>query len=137
MSPSKWNLAEATTASAAAAMQHTTAPLPLIPLTLLELHNGFRLAVFRRIISEGQRAHCWGQFEEDLAAGVYERAAVPRPELYERAARLVDTHAARLGTRTLDVLHVAAAAQLRVKTFLSFDRRQRALARAAGLRVAP
>lgn len=130
-------LAESTTAAAATAMRAATLPLPLIPLTLLELRNGFRLAVFRQTITEDERAQCWEHLEQDLAAGVYDRAAVPQPALYDRAVRLVDAHSAHLGTRTLDVLHVAAASVLGVKKFLSFDRRQRALARAAGLRVAP
>ena len=130
-------LAETTTAAAAAAMQRTTAPLPLIPLTLLEIRNGLRLAVFRRLITEHERALCWNQFEEDLDAGVYQRVAVPRTDLHERATRLADAHSSRLGTRTLDILHVAAALELAITTFLSFDRRQRALARAAGLRVRP
>ncbi len=130
-------LPETTTAAAAATMRNTTAPLPLIALTLLELRNGFRLAVFRRYISEHQRAQCWEQLERDIAGGVYERATVSGPQLYERAAGLVDAHSARLGTRTLDVLHVTAALLLGAKTFLSFDRRQCKLAVAVGLHVAP
>jgi hypothetical protein len=42
---------------------------------------------------------------------------------------------ARLGTRSLDVLHVASALALRASTFLTFDLRQRKLALAAKLRV--
>jgi predicted nucleic acid-binding protein len=39
--------------------------------------------------------------------------------------------------RSWDVLHVATALQLGVHTFLSFDRRQRSLAVANGLKAAP
>jgi len=44
-------------------------------------------------------------------------------------------HTAALGTRTLDVLHVASAVTLEATHFVSYDRRQVALATAAGLRV--
>jgi predicted nucleic acid-binding protein len=41
------------------------------------------------------------------------------------------------GTRSLDVLHIAAAKAGRAVEFLSFDARQRALAALVGLRLAP
>ena len=47
--------------------------------------------------------------------------------------RLSALHSEKLGTRSLDVLHVGAALSLGCKTFLSFDKRQVALARNAGL----
>lgn len=130
-------LPESTTAAASAAMKRLVEPLPLISLTMLELRNGLRLAVFRRVITEEERSRCWEQFEDDMAGGVYRRAAVPQSDLHERATRLIEAHSARLGARTLDVLHVAAALQIGAHTLLTFDRRQRALARAAGLRAIP
>ena len=42
---------------------------------------------------------------------------------------------ARLGTRTADLLHVAAALELGSDWFYSFDRQQRKLAQAAKLNV--
>ena len=39
-----------------------------------------------------------------------------------------------LGTRSLDVLHVACALELKLRHFLTFDTRQRQLAVAAGLK---
>jgi hypothetical protein len=41
----------------------------------------------------------------------------------------------KLGCRTLDVLHVACACELAADHFLSFDQRQKTLARKAGLNV--
>lgn len=130
-------LSETTTAAASTAVRRLRAPLPLTSLTRLELRNGLRLAVFRGALREEQRAQCWAQVEEDVASGVYAAVEVPRPDLYGKAILLVDAHGARLGARTLDVLHVAAAAVLGATTFLSFDRRQRALAQAARMKVAP
>jgi predicted nucleic acid-binding protein len=42
---------------------------------------------------------------------------------------------ARIGTRSLDLIHVAAAIVLRADVFHTFDDRQRKLAGAAGLVV--
>ncbi|MBM4156595.1 MAG: type II toxin-antitoxin system VapC family toxin [Lentisphaerae bacterium] len=42
----------------------------------------------------------------------------------------------RMGCRTLDILHVACALQLKPTEFLTFDHRQRKLAAHAGLKVA-
>ncbi len=50
-------------------------------------------------------------------------------------ARLSASHSATLGTRTLDILHVAAALVLGLADLLTFDTRQAALAKAAGLKV--
>ncbi len=45
--------------------------------------------------------------------------------------------AAALGCRTLDIIHMAAALVIGVKKFVTFDHRQAALARMAGLNVKP
>jgi hypothetical protein len=54
------------------------------------------------------------------------------------ARDLTDRHSSALGTRTLDVLHVATAVTLGHRAFVTYDDRQAALARKIGLRcVAP
>ena len=57
--------------------------------------------------------------------------------MFEKAALLSDRHGPMVGTRTLDILHVAAALVLDAKRFLTFDQRQHTLAKKAGLEVAP
>ena len=59
------------------------------------------------------------------------------PEVWERALSLSRRRSARLGTRTLDVLHVAAALVHKPDVFYTFDERQRQLARAERLSVLP
>ena len=46
-------------------------------------------------------------------------------------------HSATLGCRTLDIIHVAAALVIGAREFITFDGRQAALARQAGLTVKP
>jgi hypothetical protein len=55
-------------------------------------------------------------------------------EVWEKPLILSRRHNARLGTRTLELLHVAAAI-VRKSAFYSFDNRQRKLASAEQLRV--
>jgi len=43
----------------------------------------------------------------------------------------------KLGTRSLDLMHAAAALLLGSETFLSFDERQRKAAKSEGLKVKP
>jgi hypothetical protein len=53
--------------------------------------------------------------------------------MYDEARRLSATWSATLGTRSLDILQVASALVLKAETFLTFDARQKKLAKAAGL----
>ena len=110
-------------------------PLQFTWLHQLELRNALRLRVFRREITKAQRDASLNSLLSDLAVGVFAPASPPLPELMTEAERLSALHSERLGTRSLDIMHVAAALVLGEQPLLSFDRRQKALARAAGLRV--
>lgn len=74
--------------------------------------------------------------EQHVNAGVFQLRPVPS-EAWQTAIRLSRQYTARLGTRTLDVLHVALALSLQPDVFFTFDRRQWKLAKAVGLRVLP
>lgn len=56
------------------------------------------------------------------------------PEAYSQARNLALRFTARLGARSLDVLHVGSALAIGVELFQTFDRVQLRLARAAGLK---
>jgi predicted nucleic acid-binding protein len=73
----------------------------------------------------------------DLAANVFTYTNPAWPEVFLEAERLSAGHSEILGTRSLDVLHVATALVLGARDFLTFDTRQGSLARAAGLRLVP
>jgi predicted nucleic acid-binding protein len=53
------------------------------------------------------------------------------------ALELSERYTATLGLRTLDILHVATALELRADTLASFDIRQRKLAASVGLKLLP
>jgi len=60
----------------------------------------------------------------------------PLPEqAFDRARQLSRQPTAHLGTRTADLLHVAAALELGVDVLYSFDKQQRKLARAVRLKI--
>lgn len=116
-------------------MKRQELPLPVTWLHQLELRNALRLRVFRAEITPSQRDASLNLFLSDLAAGVLALASPAIPEVTMEAERLSAQHSERLGTRSLDILHVASAVVLGNAEFLTFDKRQALLARAAGLRV--
>jgi predicted nucleic acid-binding protein len=128
---------ETTTAAASSVVQTITGPLPLTSVGFLELRNALYLAVFRKQISEAIRRAAWQTIGRDMRTGIFTTARLDSDKLHARAAELADKHSATAGTRTLDLIHVAAAILLGKKQLLSFDNRQRTVATREGLRVLP
>ncbi len=118
-----------------ARMRRQTLPLPFTCLHQLELRNALRLRVFRREITAVQREASLNLVLADLAAGVLAAAAPALTDVMTEAERLSALHSEKLGTRSLDILHVASAVVLGSTSFLTFDRRQAALARVSGLKL--
>ena len=75
--------------------------------------------------------------QSDLDCGAVTIIPVDWPEVLLMAERVSTAHTLQRGNRSWDVLHVATALHLRARTLLSFDLRQRTLAAANGLKVAP
>jgi predicted nucleic acid-binding protein len=110
--------------------------LLLTPFGELELVNAFESRVFRREVEPAEIRASLSALEADVHAGVIVRKAVPEAA-YTRAIELSRRHTRRLGSRALDILHVAIALELRAEMFFTFDRRQSKLARRAGMTVRP
>jgi predicted nucleic acid-binding protein len=130
-------LEESTSAAADTALGPAREPLPLTPLVLLELRNAFNRAVQRRRITVAERDALWQDVEADIASGFLVLTPVPSGPWHDTARQLSDRHTPVLGTRSLDLLHVAAALVLGAKVFFSFDERQRKAAASEGLKVSP
>ncbi len=120
---------------AASRMRRQALPLAYTWLHQLELRNAFRLRVFRREITPAQRNASLNTLLADVQAGILAPASPLLAEVMIEAERLSALHSETLGTRSLDILHVAAALTLGLSQFLTFDTRQAALARNAGLKV--
>ena len=113
----------------------TRGPLSISPHSRAELVNGICLAAFRREISTDALRDALASLDEDFAAGRYVQADVPWRAALHRAAELSRDPTPELGCQTRDVVHVACALELGSSTFLTFQTRQRELARAVGLKV--
>lgn len=117
-------------------------PLPATALLEFEFLQSIELQVWLhgqdRTKGFGRReaALMRRDWEQDLATGAVKLMPCELSDVLRFAARLSEQHTAGGGHRTLDVLHVATAVHLGLREFLTFDRRQRALAKAAGLKVA-
>jgi predicted nucleic acid-binding protein len=126
-------LRDANTTGATAYVAQQAPALVLTSWQRCELRNAIRLAVARGNTTPELARQALADIEADTAAGDLVATALVWPDLYETAENLSETDTAKLGVRTLDLLHVAAALNLSATAFLSFDARQFALAMAAGL----
>jgi predicted nucleic acid-binding protein len=123
---------DANSAAADACVRVAPALFPLTPFGRLELTNAVQLRHFRREITAAEAGEVLADIASDLASGALAPVPVPAA-MFERAQALAGKHTARLGVRSLDILHVAVALELQAEGFLTFDRRQARLARAEGL----
>lgn len=126
---------DANTTKALAAMQRLKEPLAFTWLHQLEFRNALRLRVFRKEISTKQRDASLNYLLADFENQILEHRSPALSETMTEAERLSALHSEKIGTRSLDILHVAAALVLGTPVFLTFDKRQAALAKAAGLKV--
>ncbi len=128
---------DANTLPAKAYLVRTRAPLVFTALHALEVRNAFQLGVFRGLFSAADAVAAWANLETDLRSGRLVKQVVKWPVALRVAARFSERYSSTVGTRSLDILHVAVAKALRAVEFASFDNRQRTLAATVGLRVAP
>jgi hypothetical protein len=121
-----------------AAARKAVAGVPVVPYTALhhlEVRNAFRLLVAWKRMTAGQLAAVLSRLEEDIAAGRLAQMHVSLDAVFSRAEELSERYSRRLLTRSLDVLHVAAALELSCPRFVTLDTRQSRLAAACGLNV--
>lgn len=124
-------------AAAAAHMARTAEPLLFTPLHRIETRNALRNAAARGLLTDQERRAAFHRIDEDLREGLLVHHPAAWTNVFRRADELSEKHAAKDGQRTIDLLHVALALECGAETFLSFDQRQRKLARVAGLKVKP
>lgn len=115
-----------------------------LPLHALEVRNGILQRAFhqRRSLSSGSREPV--ARERDAALSRLQ-SFIARRNLVEvsldmegplaKAAQFAVTHTERMGTRAIDLLHVACALTLESELFLTTDARQARLAKAEKLKV--
>ncbi len=128
---------EANSAEAIRLVSSQTAPYALTSWQVLEVRNAIRLKGFRHEVTPIEVTQSIAALEQDIGAGRWVRPSHTVAAVELKAEELSAGHAATLGCRTLDIIHVAAALVMGAKEFVTFDHRQAALARTAGLAVKP
>jgi predicted nucleic acid-binding protein len=113
----------------------TSGPLVVTRHGRAELVNSVMLGVFRNVLDSATARQALADLDADLADGSLALVDILWRRALDLAAELSSTHTAKLGVRTLDVLHVASAVALEKRVFVTYDDRQAALARAVKLRV--
>jgi predicted nucleic acid-binding protein len=109
--------------------------LPVTRFGRVEIVNSVKLAAHRELISSAQAEQAIADFEEDFRSGALFVVDALWRRTLDLATTLSDRHTAKTGTRTLDVLHVASAITLGATHFVTYDERQRSLAKIVGLRL--
>ena len=100
-----------------------------------ELVNSIALGVFRGTLSAPAADAAFADLDADLRDRSLTLVDLLWRRALDLAAELSRQHTPTVGARALDVLHVASAVTLGKTTFVTYDERQAALARATGLRV--
>jgi uncharacterized protein with PIN domain len=121
---------------AAAFMRDHGEPLPFTPWHRLEVRNAIRMAVFFQASTSQQARMQLKQLDTDLREQtLIVHAPVDWVAVLRAAENMGASHSESLGCRSGDLFHVATAAEMRSELFLTFDDRQRRMAKTAGLQV--
>jgi len=104
------------------------------PFHEVEISHAIAQQVFQGRMADARANRVYQELSRDCATGVWALTGFPEAA-FTKSAALARSYVAKLGTRTLDSLHVAAALELQAQHFWTFDERQAKLAKAAGLKV--
>lgn len=121
-----------------ASARRTLRRVPQVPYTLLhelEVANAFALLLGRKSLTAVEHRAIRTHVQDDVEARRLAPTALDWPETFAGACELSESCTPTLLTRSLDLLHVAAARALGCKVFVSADDRQLAAARTAGLKA--
>ena len=130
-------------AIAAPVYEEMTDPLPVSTLLLFEFRHSTQFQVWlhsknrHKGFPKSEADEMVNALQSDIAQGHIELVSPDWTDVHAIAERLSWKHTIAEGQRGFDILHVATALHLGMKTFLTFDTSQQKLARAAGLRVEP
>jgi predicted nucleic acid-binding protein len=104
------------------------------PLHCAEWTHAIAQQVFHGKITTASADEFYSHLASDRDAGLWVETGIPE-RAFDVCADLARKYGPRLGTRTLDSLHVACALELKAERFWTFDERQGKLAKATGLKT--
>jgi len=99
----------------------------------LEMTNAFALKVYRNEISEESFKALQKIIKNDKTSGILKVVNPEWSEVLHEVIKISIRYSSDIGTRSLDIIHVASANILNCDTFLSNDKRQMSAALAIGL----
>ena len=126
---------QAHSARGAAHFAEMREPLHITSLNRFELVNAIQLSVFRNTIPRASGLLALRKFDANIESGALMLVSCDWSSVHGRALQFATRYTSRGGHRGFDILHVATALELGAKEFLTFDARQSALAKAAGLKL--
>ena len=128
---------EGTSAQARQEVKRVSKPILLSPLSLLEIRNALNFGINRGEISGTQRDAVLTEIDAQIETGFFRLVEASQSSIYAKARELSNKHTPEFATRSLDLMHLAAALLSDARNFLTFDKRQSKAAVAEGLIVTP
>jgi predicted nucleic acid-binding protein len=119
-------------------MRQYSQALPFTPWHRLEVRNAIRLAVWHQAIDPPQGKIQLKQLEDDLReVSLLSPTPIDWADVLREAEKLGAAHNQTIGCRSADLFHIAACRRLGCDTFVTFDAKQAAMGKVAGLMVKP
>ena len=115
--------------------RHPGEPILFTPLHRLELRTVIRQCARARLVTEAEARCILRSIEEDMDDGTLDHQPLNWTESLRQAETIAGRRAMKMPCRSLDLWHVAAAIEMGVKDFVTFDQDQLALAKAEGIRT--
>ena len=128
---------EGTSAQARKVVKRASKPIILSPLSLLEIRNALNFGINRCEMTNDQRDAVLSEIDAQIEKGFFRLVDASQSAIYAKAVELSNKHTPTIATRSLDLMHLAAALLSEARTFLTFDKRQAKAATAEGLVVKP
>ena len=128
---------EGISAQARQEVKRVSKPILLSPLSLLEIRNALNFGINRGEISGTQRDAVLTEIDAQIETGFFRLVEASQSSIYAKARELSNKHTPEFATRSLDLMHLAAALLSEARTFLTFDKRQIKAAIAEGLIIKP
>ncbi len=118
-------------------MERSGDPIIHSHLHAIEIPNAIHLKFFRGEITKTQEKASLDLYATDLKEGRLVFPSYDLKAVFSLSSELAAKFSPELGTRSMDILHVAAAIEIGCLKFISFDHRQQKLAALSGLEVVP
>lgn len=128
---------ERTSAQARKEVKRVGKPVLLSRLSLLEIRNALNFGINRGEITSAQRDAVLTKINTPIETGFFRLVDASQSSISAKAQKLSDKHTPAVGTRSLDLMHLAAALLSGARTLLTLNKHQAKAAAAEGLVVQP